>query len=53
MNLKIEGDSREGIRGGLGLFKWDDVKNDKDRSHYLGISAKANVGRWQNHKSIS
>jgi len=34
-----------GTRGGAGLFAWEDVKKDKDRSHYLGHSAMAPVGR--------
>lgn len=25
-----------GTRGGQGLFKWEDVKTDKDRENYLG-----------------
>ncbi|XJO78189.1 hypothetical protein BDV3_002670 [Batrachochytrium dendrobatidis] len=43
---------REGNRGGQGLFKWDDVKDDKHRENYLGNSVKASVGRWQNNKAL-
>ncbi|KAI8902198.1 hypothetical protein BC833DRAFT_574088 [Globomyces pollinis-pini] len=39
-------ESREGNRGGLGLFNWEDVKADKDREHYLGHSIKASTGRY-------
>ena len=30
--------TRAGTRGGQDQFKWDDVKLDKDRDHYLGHS---------------
>ena len=41
-----------GTRGGQALFSWEDVKKDKDRSHYLGNSQMAAVGRWQTGKDI-
>ncbi len=43
---------RDGNRGGLGLFKWDDVRNDKHRMNYLGNSVRAPVGRWQKDKDV-
>ncbi|KAJ2996308.1 hypothetical protein HDV02_006629 [Globomyces sp. JEL0801] len=46
-------ESREGNRGGLGLFNWEDVKADKDREHYLGHSIKASTGRWQKNKNLN
>jgi hypothetical protein len=50
--LRGEGGIREGNRGGLGLFKWDDIKQDQQKECYLGNSVKASTGRWQKHKSI-
>ena len=45
---------RGGTRGGQGLFKWDDVKNDKSgRTYYLGHSVMAATGRWQDNRDIS
>jgi|TARA_B100000524_G_scaffold46783_2_gene22235 hypothetical protein len=41
---------RGGTRGGKDQFKWDDVKQDKDRECYLGHSLHASVGRWQKGK---
>jgi hypothetical protein len=49
--LRGEGAVREGNRGGLGLFKWDDIKQDVQKECYLGNSVKASSGRWQRHKS--
>ncbi|KAJ3119421.1 hypothetical protein HK098_005513 [Nowakowskiella sp. JEL0407] len=46
------GPIREGNRGGLGLFRWDDVKQDKHRENYLGHSINAPVGRWQKNKDL-
>lgn len=43
---------RDGNRGGLGLFKWESIKHDKDAEHYLGSSVKAAFGRWQNNKDL-
>ncbi|KAI9090800.1 kinase phosphorylation protein-domain-containing protein [Phlyctochytrium arcticum] len=44
--------TREGTRGGQGLFKWEDVKEDKYRENYLGHSVNAPVGRWQRNKDL-
>ena len=41
-----------GSRGGADQFKWEDVKNDKDRQNYLGHSAMAPTGKWQQGKDI-
>ena len=49
----FSGPIRDGNRGGLGLFKWDSVKEDhKNKEHYLGSTIKAAFGRWQKNKSI-
>ncbi|KAJ3227234.1 hypothetical protein HK099_002927 [Clydaea vesicula] len=45
--LDAGGPVREGNRGGLGLFKWETVKEDHDRENYLGHSIHAPVGKWQ------
>ncbi|KAI8584942.1 kinase phosphorylation protein-domain-containing protein [Geranomyces variabilis] len=45
--------TRAGTRGGQGLFKWDDVKDDKHRENYLGHSLNAPVGRWQKNKDLT
>ncbi|KAJ3293524.1 hypothetical protein HK104_004396 [Borealophlyctis nickersoniae] len=45
--------TRGGTRGGQGLFKWEDVKEDKHRENYLGHSLLAPVGRWQKHKDLT
>ena len=29
--------SRGGVRGGQDQFKWEDVKNDKDKEYYIGL----------------
>ena len=49
----FHGPIRGGTRGGQGLFKWDDVKEDKHRENYLGHSLKAPVGRWQQNKDLT
>ena len=41
-----------GTRGGRDQFSWEDVKDDKDRSNYLGHSIHASVGRWQRGKNL-
>ena len=41
-----------GTRGGRDQFKWEDVKNDKDRDHYLGASVHATKGRWQEGRDL-
>ncbi|KAI8909553.1 kinase phosphorylation protein-domain-containing protein [Gorgonomyces haynaldii] len=47
------GPVRSGNRGGLGLFKWDAVKdNHKEKDHYLGSTVKAAQGRWQKNKKL-
>lgn len=33
-----------GTRGGQDQFKWEDVKNDRDRENYLGNSLHAPTG---------
>ncbi|KAI8822951.1 kinase phosphorylation protein-domain-containing protein [Fimicolochytrium jonesii] len=45
--------TRAGNRGGQGLFKWEDVKDDKYRENYLGHSLNAPVGRWQKNKDLT
>lgn len=44
--------SREGARGGRDQFSWDNVKNDRNRQHYVGHSVHANVGRWQKNRDV-
>ncbi|KAJ3272973.1 hypothetical protein HDV01_004879 [Terramyces sp. JEL0728] len=44
---------REGNRGGLGLFRWDNIKEDKHREIYLGNTVKCAVGRWQKNKNLN
>ncbi|OLL22364.1 putative mannosyl-oligosaccharide glucosidase [Neolecta irregularis DAH-3] len=51
MDLR-QGPVRGGNRGGQGLFKWDDIKEDKHRENYLGHSLKAPMGRWQKGKDL-
>jgi hypothetical protein len=52
MELFREGGVREGNRGGLGLFKWEDAQKDIGKECYLGNTVRASQGRWQNHKNI-
>ncbi|KAL1411394.1 hypothetical protein Q8F55_002350 [Vanrija albida] len=47
-----DGPVRGGNRGGQGLFRWSDVKDDKHRENYLGHTVNAPVGRWQNNKDV-
>ncbi|KAJ3326249.1 hypothetical protein HDV06_000125 [Boothiomyces sp. JEL0866] len=44
---------REGNRGGLGLFRWENIKEDKHREIYLGNTVKCAVGRWQKNKNLN
>ncbi|CDZ96303.1 Predicted coiled-coil protein [Phaffia rhodozyma] len=48
----FSGPTRGGTRGGAAEFKWSDVKEDKDREHYLGHSVMAAAGRWQKNQDI-
>ena len=41
---------RPGNRGGLGLFQWEDIKSDKQKSHYLGVSTRIGVNKWGTKK---
>ena len=45
-------DNKGGIRGGLGLFKWEDVAKDKDKTHYLGNTIRSSTGMWARKKDI-
>ncbi|KAJ3057090.1 hypothetical protein HK097_000554 [Rhizophlyctis rosea] len=45
--------TRGGTRGGQGLFKWEEVKDDKHRENYLGHSLNAPVGRWQKNRDLN
>ncbi|EER00224.1 Multiple myeloma tumor-associated protein, putative [Perkinsus marinus ATCC 50983] len=51
-DIRPDGPPREGVRGGLEQFKWDDIKNIsyKDREQYLGYSTRlgqlGKFGRW-------
>ncbi|KAJ3304539.1 hypothetical protein HDV03_002748 [Kappamyces sp. JEL0829] len=44
---------KSGIRGGLGLFKWEDVAKDKDKTHYLGNSVRSSTGLWAKRKDLN
>ena len=48
----FDGLDRGGTRGGKDQFKWDDVKNDKDRAFYLGNTIMAPVGRANKGREI-
>jgi Multiple myeloma tumor-associated len=44
---------RPGNRGGLGLFKWESIIKDADKTHYLGNTVKASSGRWTKGKNLN
>ncbi|XP_002163449.2 multiple myeloma tumor-associated protein 2 homolog isoform X1 [Hydra vulgaris] len=44
--------SRGGVRGGQDQFKWEDVKNDKDKEYYIGHSLMVPTGQWTKGKDI-
>ena len=48
-NIRME-KTREGNRGGRGLFSWNDIKarEQSDRSHYIGHSVMAPTGKEAN-----
>ncbi|KAK0535140.1 hypothetical protein OC834_001638 [Tilletia horrida] len=45
--------TRGGTRGGQAEFSWEQVRNDKDREHYLGHAIMAPTGRWQNGRDVN
>ena len=53
MGRDREDKPRTGNRGGLGLFKWESITQDADKSHYLGNTVKASSGRWTKGKNLN
>ena len=52
MGREREDKPRDGNRGGLGLFKWESIHQDQDKTHYLGNTVKASTGRWAKQKNL-
>ncbi|KJE94833.1 hypothetical protein CAOG_005405 [Capsaspora owczarzaki ATCC 30864] len=49
----FNGPIRGGCRGGKDQFKWDDIKNAKDKEAYLGNSLMAPSGRWAKNRDFN